>query len=170
MKKILISVLACLFVAGCNMPILRGAVMFDLPPQAWIDAPLNGSKLPLAPYEVVFHGSDPGVVTRGEFSVNGNVQSSLPNPDDTGHLIVFRVGWTPPAPGEYTLRARTLNSAGGWSDYAEVVVIVGEPTHTPTITPTITPTFTPTLTFTPTVVKALIFANSSSPKQVRRGA
>jgi len=42
-------------------------------PQAWIDAPLEGMQLPLAPYEIVAHADDPSGIAQFEFNVNGNV-------------------------------------------------------------------------------------------------
>jgi hypothetical protein len=40
-------------------------------PQAWIDSPLDGSSLALAPLELVAHGSDPGGIITIEFSIDG---------------------------------------------------------------------------------------------------
>jgi hypothetical protein len=142
--------------------------VFAQSPQAWIDAPLDGSTIPPAPYQVVFHGSDPGTVVKGEFSVNDQVQSNPVNTDTSSHLVVFRVNWNPPAPGKYTLKVRTLNGSNTWSNYAVVNITVGE--YTPTTTPTPTVTATPTITITPTVSEMLAFSNGTSPKQVYLGA
>jgi len=157
MKKHIISVLICLLLVGCNLPKDSIPLAMDLPPQSWIDTPLDGSRLPLAGYAVVFHGSDPGEVTQGEFSVNGQVLANPGNPDAGNHLVVFQVDWIPPTPGEYKLQTRARNSNGDWSDYAVVNVIVGEPTITPTITLTSTPT--ETTTPTPTITPKVIFSN-----------
>lgn len=108
-----------------------------------------------------FHGSDPGGVTQGEFSGNGQVLANLDNPDAGDNLVVFQVDWIPPVPGEYALQTRTRNSSGDWSDYAEVTVFIGEPTITPTLTPTFTQTPTPTLTqtLTATLASDSVFSN-----------
>lgn len=52
-------------------------------PMAWIDAPLDGSTLPLAPYEIVFHCSAPSDVAWVELSVDGAVLVSNAPPDTT---------------------------------------------------------------------------------------
>lgn len=152
--------LVCVVLAllcACNLP----QAAPDTPPvtRAWIDAPLHGDTLPLAPYEVVLHANDPGGVQQIEFSVNGAVQATLPNPNPQQLLVELRYNWRPPAPGVYTLSARAANAQGNWSAPAQSVVTVGEgtptPTHTPTpsqtptLTPTPTPSQTPTLTPTP---------------------
>ena len=157
MKKHIISVLICLLLVGCNLPEDSIPLVMDLPPQSWIDAPLDGSRLPLASYAVVFHGSDPGGVARGEFSVNGQVLADPGNPDAGNHLVVFQVDWIPPSPGEYKLQTRARNSNGDWSEYAVVNVIVDDPTITPTITLTSTPT--ETATPTPTSAAGIVFSN-----------
>ncbi len=140
--------------------------------------PLDGSLLPLAPYEVVFHCADPVGVQQGEFRVNGQVLSSPVNTDANSHLVTFRLEWMPVEAGEYTLQVRALNTNGIWSDYAEARVRIAASTLTttstftplPTFTPTstLTPTLTPTSTFTPTMVTWL-FSNSTSPTEVYQG-
>ncbi len=164
MKKLTICLLVSAFLVGCNLPLGNpGKVAFNHPPQAWFDAPLDYSRIPLASYPVVFHGSDVDGVTQGELSVNGQVTASLPPEAEAGdHLVIFRVDWTPPEPGEYTLQARALNGSGAWSEYAVAHVVVGETTPTPTSTPTVTPT--------PVKGQGLTFSNSTSPNQVYYGS
>jgi Bacterial SH3 domain len=123
-------------------------------PQAWIDAPLDGMILPLAPYEFVAHASDPTGMSRIEFSINGAV---IGNVAGSGPLLIARQGWTPAAPGEYVVRARGANLGGTWSEFAEVRIVVQgqapstlEPTiplltATPTVTPTLSSTATPSV-------------------------
>jgi hypothetical protein len=122
---------------------VRGGAM------AWIDAPLDGSGLPLAPYEVVFHCNVPSGVAWVEFTVDGAILVSNAPPDTTQALATTRYVWTPPAPGNYTLRARARDAAGVWSEYAtSVVTVEGEaasPTSTEPPTLTASPTTEPTL-------------------------
>jgi hypothetical protein len=144
--------LAGLLLAGCTQSQSLAAIESG-GPQAWIDAPLNGMTIPLAPYPVVYHASDPDGVAGAEWSVNGTVLATDTNPDASALLITFRHEWTPVSAGEYTLRVRTRGKSGTWSDFAVAVVTVGEGATTitptpPTITQTLTPT--PTLTLTPT--------------------
>jgi len=142
--------------------------------QAWLDAPRDGSVLPLAPYEVVFHGSNPEGVQQGEFSVNDQVQANPVSSQAGKSLVTFRVNWMPPAPGDYSLKVRSLSKGGIWSEYAEVHVIVAAPTSLPlpTFTPPSTATSTPTFTTTPTSTATMItwlFSNFSFPAQVFNG-
>lgn len=124
---------------------------------AWIDAPLHESTIPLAPYEIVAHGSDPLQIQRLEISVDGEVLGLIENPDPAKLLLTTKLAWTPPAPGVYTIEARGQNGGGAWSSSARIWVIVAEefptqsalellPTGTP-IEPTleILPTGTPTI-------------------------
>uniref|UniRef100_A0A7C4Q276 Ig-like domain-containing protein n=1 Tax=Bellilinea caldifistulae TaxID=360411 RepID=A0A7C4Q276_9CHLR len=155
--------------------------------QTWLDAPRDGSQLPLAPYEVVFHGSSPEGVQQGEFMVNDQVQAAPVSPQAGNSLVTFRVTWMPPAPGEYSLKVRSLSKNGRWSEYAQAHVMVAAPSSTPlptftpipTITPTLTFTDTPTLTATPTFTDTptstatmitWLFSNSSFPAQVFNGS
>ncbi|MEN6571597.1 MAG: hypothetical protein ABFD24_07140 [Anaerolineaceae bacterium] len=142
-------ILVCLIAAGCNQ------AKVDLPaagdPVAWIDAPLDGMLLPLAPYEIVFHITDDSPLTQGEVSINGSLAAQIAV-SDGGNMATLRYVWTPPANGRYVIEARGQSSDGAWSAPARVEVEVGEPTPTVTFTPTTTPTLTatPTPTLTPT--------------------
>lgn len=116
---------------------------------AWIDAPLNGMVLPLEPYMIVYHASDPAGVAQVELTANGVLLSSEGSAGAM-ELLTLRYEWLPPASGEYVLQAREQNASGAWSEIAEVVVIITSGTITPTLTQTSTPTITSTLTHTPT--------------------
>ncbi len=123
--------------------------------QAGIDAPTNGAVLPLAPYTLVAHASDPTGITQVEFSVDGAVIGTVPG---TGSVLVAQQAWTPSAAGPHLIQARAQNASGTWSPYAEARVTVqgqagqnppgaGE---TPTLAVTATETLTPTPSFTET--------------------
>jgi hypothetical protein len=154
LNRLLSLILLASVIVACNLP--RRQASAQLWPRAWIDAPLDGSHLPLAAYELVYHGSDPAGVTQMEIDVNGQVLAGAPNPNPARHLVTQRYTWQPPAPGNYTLRARAQNTAGAWGAYAVAVVTVGEVDTTPAITPTPlrepspTPTLTPQISATPT--------------------
>lgn len=96
---------------------------------AWIDAPLHESTIPLAPYEIVVHGSDPGQISSLEISIDGEVVEVITNPDPGDLLFSLRLTWTPPAPGTYTIQARGQNSAGLWSNPALARVHVDKDFH-----------------------------------------
>ena len=155
MKRIftLLLIIITFSLAGCNFPgVVAPGPAGVMAPTAWLDAPLDGMFIPLAPYEVIFHIADEGGVAQGELSVNGQVLSSLQNPDGTETPATLRAMWTPPGPGVYTIQVRAQGTSGNWSGYASARVTVGEPTVTVSPTPvvTISPVITITPTFTPT--------------------
>jgi hypothetical protein len=143
----------CLLVAGCA-PAQSGSGS----PQAWIDAPLDGSVLPLAPYEIIVHGAAPAAPAGMEITINGQAVNVAPNSSGS-RLQVARYTWSPTAPGRYVIAVRTLDSSQQWSSpHTHVVTVAGEIitvtpgiTVTPVITVTVsvTPTITPTITATP---------------------
>jgi len=185
-RTILIILIAALLVAGCEKTQNKVQAVANNGPRAWIDAPLDGSTLPLAPYEVVFHVSAADGVAQGELSVNGQVLVMQPNPDPASFLVALYQLWVPGQPGNYTLRARAQSKGGQWSEYAVVNVTVFGPSETPTPTQTpLTPTtvtvttVTPTPTSTPTrpapppppppVQQELTFTPSVSTNQISYG-
>lgn len=93
---------------------------------AWIDAPLHESTIPLSPYEIVAHGSDPEQINKLEISVDGEVMEVITNPDPEELLFSVQLTWTPPAPGTYTIQARGQNSNGDWSSPARARVHVDD--------------------------------------------
>ena len=142
---ILVFALVVLAVA-CNPPAPQPAAQGGL--VAWIDAPLDGTTLLLASYEVVFHCSVPSGVAWIELTVDGAILVSNAPLDTTQSLVTTRYVWTPPAPGNYTLRARARDAAGVWSDYAtSVVTVEGEvASSTLAVSPTAEPTLPPLAT------------------------
>jgi hypothetical protein len=130
-----------LLLAACDAPVPQpqavagGDAEQGRVPLAWIDAPLDGSSIPLAPYEVVYHGGDWGGVAQIELSVNGQVVASESGFGSSQTLVTMRYVWTPPAPGNYTLRARTQNRWGDWGEHASATVTVGAEAETPPPTP-----------------------------------
>ncbi len=132
-----------------SLTLLAGACTPQVSPDpnsliAWIDAPLDGSTIPMAPYQIVAHASDPGQITLLEISVDGEILGVTENPDPGDLLLSTKAAWNPPSPGVYTIQARGQNSSGAWSSYAQARVTVEEefqtlpdlellPTETPTI-------------------------------------
>lgn len=111
--------------------------------QAWIDAPLNESTLPLAPYEIVAHASDPTEISTLELSIEGEIINTLSNTNPNHLLMTFRQSWTPPSPGDYTIQVRAKNSSGEWSDFARVNVRVEDEVQAPAVD--LIPTATPSI-------------------------
>ena len=118
--------------------------------RSWIDAPLNGSNLPLAAVEVVSHSTNPSGISRVELSVDGEVVGTADNSDTSQSLLVARMEWKPSAPGNYTIMVRAQDTSGSWGSYAKSVVTIAgvAKTITPTVTPKIVITVTPTVTAT----------------------
>ncbi len=126
-RKILFSIMLILMLGilgACNPDTEAGTSNARL--AAWIDAPLNESVIPLTPYEIVAHASDPAEITALEIHVNGDLQFSFINPSPDDLLVTIQQEWTPPAPGEYEIKARSQNKSGSWSQFAVVHVKVEE--------------------------------------------
>ncbi len=163
------------WIASCS-PATQGS------PFVWIDAPLDGSILPLAPYPVVAHANSPDGVARFALSIDdgaavectadsagasgdGTVSACLLShvtPPGDPVPISLHATWSPPAAGNYVLRVRAQNLQGVWGAYAEAAVSVGGETPTPSATHAVTETPAatagPTATSTPTATpEALIF-------------
>lgn len=110
---------------------------------AWIDAPLDGSTVPLAEYEVISHANDPSGVSAFELSVNGQIISVDPVEANQQGLAIAHIGqaWLPVAPGSYLLSVRAANTNGDYGAPAFAQVNVGEalevvePTPTASATP-----------------------------------
>lgn len=143
-KRIYLVLAAVLVLSACNLQAASGGA-----PQAWIDDPLDGTRLLLQkPYTIAFHGSDAAGISQMEVSVNGEVLATLQNPESTQLLVYLTQVWEPQKPGRYVIRVRAQNNAGTWSEPDLVTVEVEEATPTPevTLTPTATVTLTPTST------------------------
>jgi hypothetical protein len=154
-RRPLLLFVLCLLLAGCNLP-QTGAG-----PQAWIDAPLDGSTLPLAPTEIVFHAYAAGNPKSVELTINGQ-PFPLSAPDVSQPLSTVRTAWAPEQPGRYIIVVRSQDQNGTWSEAHTHTVLVGGPgiTISPTVseTPTLpleispTPTPSPTVSETPTLI------------------
>jgi hypothetical protein len=117
-----IACVGALLVALVAMPSFgAGAVVAAT---SWVDAPLDGSVLPVAPIEVVAHSADPGLVRAVRLEVDGAaVDGREVDPPVT--LATTRFTWTPRAPGTHTLVIRARNVADAWGAPAAVTVVVG---------------------------------------------
>lgn len=125
---------ACLWlVAGCGSSAEQAALPGQL--KAWIDAPLDRMTLPLAPYEIVCHGTDPGGIARMELTINDTTETDEAV-EVEGPLTTMRHKWTPPGPGTYVIKARAQNQSGQWSAADTVTVLVVAAGMAPTTTTT----------------------------------
>lgn len=151
MKPILPLLLAlALFISACGGGTATPTPASDIQsiPKTWIDAPLEGTTLPLGEIEITSHTTDLSGIARVELSVNNQIIRTDENPASSRSLFVLSQKWTPSQPGDYLVQVRGQNTGGTWSDYAGVNIKVIGATPTPVFTST--PTLTPTLTLTPT--------------------
>ena len=153
-----------LFLSACNLPQKPEADLQPAPQgklQAWVDAPLNGSRLPVnVAYPVVCHGADPSGVTAVDFSVNSAAAGIFTAAAADPMLLTANFSWLPTAPGRFMLECRAQNTSGIWSEPAQAMVIIEG--VTPTFTPT--PSLTPTLTVTPTPTETATLTPSPVPQ------
>lgn len=122
--RILMGCLAVVFLSACNATPTPASTKGG--PRAWIDAPIDGSRLPFAPLEIVSHTNDPQSIVQVELNVNGDVVRKDPNPNTSQVLVAMRQAWSPAAPGNYTILVRAQSTAGVWGEYARAVVTIGE--------------------------------------------
>jgi hypothetical protein len=112
---------------------------------AWIDAPLNGSKLPVAPMTVTAHATDLAGVVGMELFVDGiRVASASVGPDP---VVEAQLPWSPSAPGGHFLVVQGIGANGERSSSGFTFVFVGNPAASPS--PTVTPSPSPTPSPTP---------------------
>jgi hypothetical protein len=153
----------CLMIAtGCNLQV-GGAG-----PQTWIDAPLDGSTLPLGAVIIRSHAASPGGTTKVALIVNGAQVREDSAGDASQALIEFVQNWTPTNPGDYLLQVVSTDRSGnvGRSNLVHVhiggVIVTDTPTATsvigdisplpilpppPSVTPSPTGVSGPTFTF-----------------------
>jgi hypothetical protein len=190
-RLLAILILLGLVLPGCTQKaaVTTGKLQFNVAyPAAWIDAPLDNSQLPLAPYEVVIHLANPEGLTAGEVSVNGLVVATIPVDQAGMTLATIKYRWSPDKPGKYEIQTRAQSQSGSWGPPAiSHVTIVTQITETPTFTvipeltisPSITPTFTDTITpspspsMTPTLTPTtgeMVFVPSVSENSIKVGS
>lgn len=133
-------------------------------PQAWIDAPLNGTTLPLGVVEIVSHAASASGIAQVELIVNGVVIRTDANPNTGETLSLARQTWLPNTGGTYQVSVRAQTPQGEWSAPASITItILEEPTATVTSTPPPTdlPTREPTWTATPAGPPTIVLVRNS---------
>jgi uncharacterized protein YraI len=92
-------------------------------PQVWLDHPLDGSTIPLAPLSIMAHASDGNGVDQFLFEVNGAAIADVDViADRFGEAIIE---WTPPGPGVYNISVQAVNSIGDTGSLATSRITVG---------------------------------------------
>ena len=145
-----ILILLC-FSTACGAANPSAAVDPAPGPAAWIDAPLDGSSLPLAEYQLVSHASDTSGITSFELSVDGQVlHTDAVGADQVGSAIAhISQSWLPEKPGVYMLSVRAANQSDVFGPVAYARVTIGRVTETVAASPT--PTVVSMATAAPTL-------------------
>ncbi len=115
----------------------------------YLDVPVNGISLPLAPVNIEGHTVG-NRITQVEIWVNDAAVATVPVEPGENTLSYFTYQWLPEENGEYTLSVFPMSSDSriGSPDTARITI---NSTSIPLITPSVTPTNTPTATFTPEI-------------------
>ncbi|MCJ7735583.1 MAG: hypothetical protein MUP11_13675 [Anaerolineales bacterium] len=126
-----IIILISILISACDKPVR--ATLPPGPNQTWIDAPLDGSTLPLLPYKLVFHGASFVGVTEFEVQVDSVVMATVPpissgsGGQQYGTMFLGEYEWTPPAPGIYLITVRAKgNGQFSSPDQVQITVSGGE--------------------------------------------
>jgi hypothetical protein len=125
-------IFACLMILmlvglSCEIPGQTVETLAVIPPSpslAGIDMPRDGDIIPLAPYEVVYHGSDLAEVAQLELDINSVPITIQANPSPGTGFVVLRYLWIPPAAGTYLIQARAQNQYGEWGPYTYITITV----------------------------------------------
>ncbi len=132
------AILAAMSLTACNMPSQAQG------PTTWMDQPLDGVHVPLAPLVIQAHASDADGVASIEFYEAENLLAAVP----TGDLRLGEasIQWTPTAAGIYVISVSATDSQGNTGPEASVQISVGDlvMTGTPTPAPAQVLTGTPT--------------------------
>lgn len=168
--RIGLFLLAGVLLTGCaspNAPIAAG-------PTTWIDSPLDGSTLPLGTVQIVLHAASQAGIQSVELTVDGRALSQVSPTSPQDHIVNVQTDWSPPASGDYQLKARAVDGSGATGEYAQALVHIGPAPTTPTGTPTAptasaTPSPTASLTPSPTPAGAAIAHLDLSTHQVYWG-
>jgi hypothetical protein len=127
-------------------------------PMTWIDQPLDGAHLPLAPLMIQAHAADADGIARIEFLIFADPIASVSK--GGARLEEASIEWTPPGAGTYTISVLAIDKQGNSNGRAPASVEItvgnnspasGTPTPTPAVnllateplssaTPTVTPT------------------------------
>ena len=103
MKKTFGAILIILILSSCTMPGGEGPS-----PVAWIDRPLDGTTVPLAPLILQAHAVDANGVAKIEFLVSNSLISGVAT--GGGRMEEASIEWTPPEPGVYIINVRARNT------------------------------------------------------------
>jgi len=119
------SALPVAIAAAFSLVILYSCAPAGAGPQAWIDAPLDNTTVPLAPLTITAHASAAGGVASIEFTIDDQSYKSV-RTNNGGRLEWRAVEWTPPGPGSYRIGARGVGNDGSTGPLATSVVTIAD--------------------------------------------
>lgn len=99
--------------------------------EAWIDAPLHQSTIPLETYTIVYHGASSSGIDQFQVRIDGTIlDESAPTSTGSGGsqygtLFMGESDWLPSAPGTYMISVRA-RSGFSFSPYVYAEVTVNE--------------------------------------------
>lgn len=131
-QRVIILWFAVTALTGCTLPSGGGAG-----PTVWIDRPLDGETVPLAPLIIQAHAADAdGVATIEFLGLDGIINSVATGGARLGEASTM---WTPPGPGMYTLNVRAMDTQGNSNARilasVQITVSGGTPTPASGLTP-----------------------------------
>jgi len=134
------AILAIFWLTSCNLLLQTQA------PMNWIDQPLDGAHLPLAPLMIQAHAADADGIAKIEFLIFDDLIASVSK--GGARLEDASFIWTPPGAGSYTINVRSIDAQGNTNvrSPASVQITVGDDLP-PSVLPT--STYAPNLTVTP---------------------
>jgi hypothetical protein len=103
--------------------------------RTWIDAPRDGSTLPLGPVIVMSHTTSNGSPIEAALLVNGASVRTDNLTGEDGDLLSLSQVWEPQANGNYTLQVITDDGSGTQGQSNFVRIEIGEILDTPTAVP-----------------------------------
>ncbi len=92
--------------------------------EAGVNSPAPGAVIPAGPSEIAYYATSVDGVATIELSVDGEVLSTVSNPDTSQQVVALKYTWEPTVSGSHTIRVRAMDAKGNWSNYAAVSVTV----------------------------------------------
>ena len=129
-RILITSAVILLALLACTIDIGGGAAAKEeaLPLQAVVDAPADGSNLPMGPVQIKYHATAPDGITALELSINGQVVNSSASPEASQKIVAQSFTWNPAVSGNHVIRVRAQGANGVWSGYgmASVNIVASE--------------------------------------------
>lgn len=175
-----LAALTSLLLASCNGTAAEAPAP-NASIESWVEAPHDGSVLPMGPVMLVVYASAAEQVSFIAVKVNGQSLPAIPvaplTTDGSSRLVRVDYPFTPPSEGEYLVEAAGVNLAGatGGSGSTRFCVVTCQPGG-PAVTPAPAETGTPTaavgldLTITPAIPSQMRVDFYADPATINAGS